>query len=1031
MLKHPQITSDRIKQFVQRELKSRAVLESAECGVEIDLGEGWRAVAPGFKWGPAYRRARYRVTGEIPDGWQGLEVGLAANKPNALPADGWPADETVEGLLYQEGVVVGALDWAHPYHRVSEKCPGAGRVVLEIETYARNLETTVHGREKPRTLKPETVRPFYLVAVDRDLVQLYYDVHFAQKLVEALDEAGPHRAIVLRALNDVCNLFTPGSRKSVAACRRSLKTTLESLADEAAHTVTALGHAHLDTAWLWPLDVTRLKMAHTTALQLNLIERFPEHVFVHSQASQYEWLEQDHPALFARVKAAVAKGAWEPVGSMWVEADCNLAGGESLVRQFLYGRRYFQEKLGVETRDMWLPDVFGYSAAIPQILVKFGIQAFLTQKLSWNQFNKIPHNTFWWQGIDGSRVWTHFPPADTYCANCEPKEIVESVKKYRDHGRCDRSAYVFGFGDGGGGPTEQHLEFLRRAQNAPGLPAIERRVKASRFFEKAAEESHDLMTWVGELYFELHRGTYTSQAADKRANRELEFLLRDAEWLSSFCPDHPNGYPQEELERAWKLVLLNQFHDIIPGSSVREVYQDSARDYAIARQIGERIVADRLAWLGNKLDREGMTRPVALFHNSVLPSQAELPWQEEEAPAALRTAGEKLPVQVVDDFGDRKLIFSAPFEASGAVTVGDLVDSPPHFYPRLKAASRRLENSELSVKFDGNGNIVSIQTLDDEPIEFVAPGKLANVFQLFDDHPLFWDAWDVDVFALETGRDLLKSESFEVVERGPVRAAVELTKRFGSSFLRQKVSLGPTPGIRFDTWIDWQEDEKMLKVAFPLFVLSPTAKFEIQFGHVDRPTHRNTSWDVARFEVCAQKWADLSQADYGAAVINTGKYGHDVLGDTLRLTLLRSPKAPDPTCDMGVHRFTYVLLPHYGSLNQSDVVHSAYAVNAPVRVLPLQPGVGARAELPRLVSCDDRNVVVETVKRAEDSDRLVVRLYECHGTRGRAALHGALPARRAWLADLNERPTKTLDVVEGAVVFPFGPFEIVTILLEL
>jgi alpha-mannosidase len=461
------------------------------------------------------------------------------------------------------------------------------------------------------------------------------------------------------------------------------------------------------------------------------------------------------------------------------------------------------------------------------------------------------------------------------------------------------------------------------------------------------------------------------------------------------------------------------------------VYQDSARDYAIARQIGERIVADRLAWLGNKLDREGMTRPVALFHNSVLPSQAELPWQEEEAPAALRTAGEKLPVQVVDDFGDRKLIFSAPFEASGAVTVGDLVDSPPHFYPRLKAASRRLENSELSVKFDGNGNIVSIQTLDDEPIEFVAPGKLANVFQLFDDHPLFWDAWDVDVFALETGRDLLKSESFEVVERGPVRAAVELTKRFGSSFLRQKVSLGPTPGIRFDTWIDWQEDEKMLKVAFPLFVLSPTAKFEIQFGHVDRPTHRNTSWDVARFEVCAQKWADLSQADYGAAVINTGKYGHDVLGDTLRLTLLRSPKAPDPTCDMGVHRFTYVLLPHYGSLNQSDVVHSAYAVNAPVRVLPLQPGVGARAELPRLVSCDDRNVVVETVKRAEDSDRLVVRLYECHGTRGRAALHGALPARRAWLADLNERPTKTLDVVEGAVVFPFGPFEIVTILLEL
>ncbi len=1025
MLKHPQITLDRARQFFERELRPRLVADWRELPAEFGDGRDWTPIEKGYRWGPAYRAGQYRVKVKVPKEWAGAEVALGYDKP-----DVWGTrDGMVEATVYDGAQAIGGLDYAHLACRLTDRAAGGEAWTLTLRTFAHNAETTVHLPERPRTPEPEEYRGFLLMALDPEVAGLAYDFAFVLNLVEAVAEDSPVRHVGLRALNDAVNQFDPQRRRTLAACRRTLRAAIEPLHEEVSHRVTALGHAHLDTAWLWPLDVTRLKMAHTTAVQLALAERYPEHVYVHSQASQYEWLEQDDPALFDRVKRAVRKGHWEPVGSMWVEADCNLTGPEALVRQFLYGRRYFKDRLGVETVDMWLPDVFGYSAALPQILTKFGIKAFLTQKMSWNQFNKIPHHTFWWQGIDGSRIWTHFPPADTYCGDCTPKEILASAQKFKDHGRSDRSLYLFGYGDGGGGPTERQLEYLRRAADAPGLPSFTRRTRAADFFHAAIAEGHDLCTWVGELYFELHRGTYTSQAANKRANRECEFLLRDADWLAAFL-DEPGEYPRAELERAWKLVLLNQFHDIIPGSSVREVYEDSARDYEEVRRIGGAIVAERLRRVGEAIDTSGLSRPVAVFHNSTVPVQAELPWGDEAVPGSLQMNEERLPVQLVEEFGERKLIFPTPHEALGAVAVGDLVEGGPYFVPRLKAAARKIESSEFAVRFDGNGNLTSVQTLDDRPIEFVAPGKLANVFQLFDDHPLFWDAWDVDVFSLETGVDLLRSESFEVVEKGPVRAAVELVKRFGDSTVRQRISVGPTPGIRFDTEVDWREAHKMLKVAFPLNVNATRAKFEIQFGHVERPTHRNTSWDLAQFEVCAQKWADVSEGGHGVALLNDGKYGHDVLGDTLRLTLLRSPKAPDPTCDMGRHRFTYVLLPHYDQVQHSDVVATAYGLNARPRVVRLAPGPGVAAEAPRFLSCDNRSLTLETVKRAEDSDDLVVRLYECHNTRGRATLQFAMPIRGAWLCDLNETRLEELPVADGAVEVEYKPFEILTLMVR-
>lgn len=1033
MLKHPSLTTRRIANFIAHDLQPAIVTRLAELTVEFcpepHLDEAtarekgpWQPVGAGMTWGPAYRMVWFRLKGEVP-AWEG-ELGLQ-------PIVG------IERTLWRENQPVIGLDWAHGTAPLSEPiaefAPWVGEpgetFEVYVQTHARNPQANSYP-PLPREAEPERVEGAWFVAVDRELQQLLFDVEFGASLLQGLDERSQAHATVLRALNAVANTYSASRRETIARCRKMLRDAFAGLDAELDHAVVPVGHAHLDTAWLWPLGITHLKMAHTAASQLALMERYPEYVFVHSQASQYEWVEREYPQLFERIRQAAQRGQWEPVGSMWVEADCNLAGGEALVRQFLYGRRYFEQKFGAVSSTVWIPDVFGYPASLPQIFRKSGMDTFLTQKMSWSQFNRFPHHTFWWQGIDGSRVWTHFPPTDTYVGSGEPAELLRGVQKHGEHARSDASLYVFGFGDGGGGPTERHIELLRRARQAGALPDVQMGKRAADFFTEAPRQSRDLAVWNGELYLEYHRGTLTSQAAVKRANRECEFLLRDAELLCCFRDDFPDQYPAERLERNWKIVLLNQFHDILPGSSVVEVYEEAARDYAEVRQDLSALIAESLARIGGKLNSHGFKRPYALFQNATVSTQGAIPWTEAEAPQALRTTDGATGVQLVEEFGERKLLFATPAAALGRVAIGNLVDEPASERPRLKARERRLESGEWQVRFDSHGNITSITSLEDPATDFIEPGALANMFQLFDDKPLFWDAWDIDAFTLETAVNLVRSESFEVVERGPVRVAVELVKRFGNSTLRQRISLGPTPGIRFDTWIDWQETHKMLKVAFPIQVNAARATYEIQFGAVERPTHANTSWDMARFEVCAHKWADVAENGHGVALLNDGKYGHDCRDNVMRLTLLRSPKTPDETCDMGIHRFTYVLLPHFDGYYQADVVAAAYALNSPLRSAPLEATAGVSEDLPRFVSCGSRHVVIESVKKAEDSTRLIVRLFEAHNTRGSAELSCLRSIKRAWLTDLMENPIATLDVTDGLVQFEYKPYEILTFMLE-
>jgi alpha-mannosidase len=1046
MLKHADLTLNRIGAFLFQTLKPaihpqrhslKIEVNDAAAVDQLQAEQGpWREVGKGFAYGPAYTTLWFRISGVVPPEFAGHPLAIIPELGGERTV--WKDNSPWCGVDVEHsdfGWLTGHSFSAGPESGRSDLAQGGERLSYTIQTYARNAQTTVHGKEAPRTETSETVDYAAVVTVNPEVKALFYDVEFSLGLLQTIAKTDPAYQNILRVLNDIVNNYQANAtgaaaRDNVARCRKAIRDLHASLGGELKHAIYPVGHAHLDTAWLWPIEITKKKMAHTTSTQLGLMERYPDYVFVHSQASQYEWLEKEYPALFARVQSAVNRGQWEPVGSMWVEADCNLTGGESLVRQFLYGRRYFRQKLGYETEDMWLPDVFGYSAALPQILAKFNIRYFLTQKISWNQFNKFPHHTFWWQGIDGTRVWSHFPPADTYNASAEPKEVTFSVHNYKDHGRADQSLYVYGFGDGGGGPTERHIELLKRGRLAPNYPEVNFGKRAIDFFREAKARSRDLQTWVGELYLELHRGTYTSQAANKKGNRHSEFLLRDAEWLASFSPGFPANYPKAELEAAWKLVLLNQFHDIIPGSSVREVYEDSDRDYAAIKATGDKIIDDCLRQLGAVLDTSAMSRPIALFQNATVPGTVFLPWNEDgPAPQSVKSAEETLPAQVVEVFGEKQLVFTTPLEALGTVAIAELSDTyaPPR--SRLKGSVRKLENDEIIVRFDAHGNITSILA-QEERTEFVVPGKLANLFQLFEDKPNFWSAWDIDAFALETGVDLIKSESFELVEKGPVRVAVEVVKKFGSSRIRQRISLGSGPGIRFDTDVDWHEEDRLLKVAFPIQVNAARATYEIQFGNVERPTHMNTSWEMAKFEVCAHKWVDLSEADLGVALINESKYGFDVRGNVIRMSLLRSPKAPDPLCDMGTHRFSYMLLPHFAPFRHADVVAQAYAFNAPVRFAHLEPHPGEVAALPPFISCENRNLVIETVKKAEDSNDLIVRLYECHNTRGRAEVHCAIPPKFAYLCDLEENVIDEIEVHGRVIPIDFKPFEIITLKIQ-
>jgi alpha-mannosidase len=678
---------------------------------------------------------------------------------------------------------------------------------------------------------------------------------------------------------------------------------------------------------------------------------------------------------------------------MWVESDGNLPGGEAVARQFVHGKRFFMDHFGIETKGVWLPDSFGYNAAYPQIAKLAGNEWFLTQKISWNQTNRFPHHTFWWEGIDGTRIFTHFPPVDTYNARFSGEEMSRAVRNYAEKGGASRSLAPFGWGDGGGGPTREIMERARRLADLEGSAKVVVE-HPDEFFAKAREEYPDAPVWVGELYLELHRATYTSQARTKQGNRRSEHLLREAELWATTAALHAPGYsyPYEKLDRLWKTVLLHQFHDILPGSSIAWVHREAEAEYArVAREL-QALTAEALAALGTGGPRVFNTSP-------------------RDRAEVIRTA-DGAPVYV-----------SVPASGSAPLTGA----RPPH---PVTVNGRVLDNGLVRVEVAEDGTLASVYDLRARREVLAEPG---NLLRLHTDLPNYWDAWDIDKHYRNRYTDLLDASSVTVVEQDPLIGAIRVERSFGKgSTITQTITLrAGSPRIDVETDIDWHETEKILKAAFPVDIRAPHSSAEIQFGHIQRPTHTNTSWEAARFEVSGHRWVHIGEPGYGVAVINDSTYGHDVTRTvredggtttTVRLSLVRAPRIPDPEADQGRHRLTYALLP---GARIEDAVAEGYALNLPLRVAD-----AAGAPEP-VVSVEGEGVTVEAVKLADDtSGDVVVRLYESRGGRATGVLRTGFPLAGAQITDLLERPLQDADRTGGGVAVALRPFQILTLRLK-
>ncbi len=1013
--------------------------------------DGWTMLTPGSYWAGRDQMFVLRADFSIPPDWD-----PAAPLALFLPLGEAGAFSHPEALVYIDGVPVGSTDRHHQEVPLEARLADGAAHTLALFGWTGN---TLREGAVGRLL----MRPCAVVQIDQPTRELIATARTALGVANALRDEQPEKWALLDALDtafralDTREPLEEGFYATVREARLALDAHIGEIeSTRTPVTVFAAGHAHIDVAWLWTLAQTRRKAARTFTTVVRLMEQFPEFRFTQSQPQLYDFVRTDHPALFEKIQALVAEGRWEVIGGMWIEADCNLTGAESLARQFLLGRGFFRHFFGVgaESPVLWLPDVFGYSAALPQLIKLAGLEYFFTIKIGWNQYNRLPYDSFWWQGIDGTRVLTHFSTtpenpdstgtqyASTYNAAATPAQIIATWRNFQQKDRAHTLLMSYGYGDGGGGPTREMLETIRRMERMPAVPQV-RPGKVIEFFDRLKDESGDtLPVWNGELYLEIHRGTYTTQSRIKRANRKAEFGLHDAEFLATLAALYAEDYdyPVYELHRAWEIVCLNQFHDILPGSSIGAVYDEALKQYELAQSVADYVRDEALKALAAQMGGDVLLiNPTSFPHSEIVRWENLLPQGKY-----LQTIdGRSVSTQ---KSGTGTLINTGSLPPY-SITALKVVDGSETVVYGVKASSRRLENDFLRVEFNSAGDITRIYDKRFER-DVLPDGAVANQFQLFEDRPVNWDAWDIDIFYDD--RMWTAEPSSEMrVEYGALRASMEIKRHVHNSTITQRITLNHDSALlRFDTEIDWHERHMLLKVAFPVNILASEATHEIQWGSVARPTHRNTRWDWARFETPAQKWVDLSEGDYGVALLNDCKYGHDVRDNLLRLTLLRAPTDPDPEADQGLHRFTYGLLPHGGDWRSGGVIPAAYALNDPLMVVSgAGSGTGSAASPAAstpagtatdsephsrlaLLELDRPNIVVETVKAAEDGSGIIVRLYESHRARGTVTLTLGFDVRAASITNLLEEEQERLKVVEHRkITLRFQPFQIITLRL--
>ncbi|MDQ0115785.1 alpha-mannosidase [Paenibacillus harenae] len=990
---------------------------------------------------------------DIPADWQ------STGSPYGLIVDGGGGGE---GMLRLNGIPYHGLDRNHTF--VPLHLDGAGgSPLVEIELYdpipepadPLNAQSTIHPPMPYMRLK--------LALVDKPIQSLLYSAQALFESILLLPEHDMKRMKLRDTLHETMDeaerqwdAGQPGEEWAPALELKLVEAArVYAALPEANGTMHMVGQSHIDIAWLWPVRETVRKVSRTFSTMNTLMKEYPDFVYTQSQPLLYAFAKEHYPELYEQVKQRVAEGRWELVGGMWVEPDLNIPSGESLVRQILHGQLFYKEEFGRTSNIEWLPDTFGYCASLPQLLKLAGVDYFMTTKLNWNDTNVFPYDLFHWVGIDGTSVVSYLNHGLN--EHTKPRDIHEHWQSYRHKDKLDELMLLYGHGDGGGGVTREMVELVERSSMMVDLP-ISSFSTAAEFFRRVGERKQSLPKWHGDLYLELHRGTYTTHARNKRNNRKAEVLYRDAEIWSQLA-GHALGTSErdasiaaEKLEEGWKLILLNQFHDIIPGTAIPETYETSASEYADVFRLGEDGLAASLRSLASAVAAEGEGLPYVVFNS--------LGWVRDEIVsitvderyrsfAAFDPNGERLPFDVMDDSelpGKVNFtILAKRIPAFGYTTVwlreeepalGAVLQGPPSG----TVFEDVWETEFYLIQFNEAGEI--IRWFDKlARRELIAAGEKGNELQLFFDKPLSWDAWDIDPRFDSQRASSARLISKEVALQGRTHDALRFKWQLGRSTVEQDIVLyHEQKRVDFHTKVDWKEEHRLLKVAFPVDIVASKATYEIPFGALERPTHTNTSWEQAQYEVCGHRWADLSEGGYGISLLNDCKYGYDIKGTTMRLSLLRSPRWPDVTADQGEHAFTYSLLPHEADWRSAQVVRRAAELNHPVRTMEATVGEAGRIKAgvtigvlpPKLamVEFESEHVLLDTIKKAERAEGTVYRMYESAGGRERVTVGLPQGVKEAFIVNLLEETLHKLDIQDGAVRLDFKPFEIISLYME-
>ena len=999
--------------------------------------DSWEVLKEGELWGGHREYFWFETTVTLPESFEGK---CAVYELKTGREGEWDATNP-QFSIFVNGKRIQGLDVNHREIILTESARGGERFRIVLSAFT--------GDHNFRLVMDSCVKVLH-----RSTEKYYYDVSVPYEVARLLPpESRDFRNIIL-TLNESLNLLDLRKEHS-PEYETSLKEAQEYIekefygkyTQESQEKIYCVGHTHIDVAWLWTLAVTEDKAVRSFSTVLELMKQYPEYIFMSSQPQLYKYVKKNAPEVYEQIRQRVKEGRWETEGGMFVEADCNLTSGESLVRQFLYGKKFFREEFGKDNEILWLPDVFGYSAALPQIMKKCGIRYFMTTKISWNEFNKMPYDTFMWEGIDGTRILTHFSPSrdynkaaveggtetehfTTYNAYINPSQVKGGWERYSQKYLNHEALMSFGYGDGGGGPVRDMLENQRRlARGIPGCPQTVMST-AGNFFHTLEDHVKDkkyLPVWVGELYLEYHRGTYTSMARNKKYNRRSEFLLENTELFSSMAKDLAGlPYPKQELEELWEIALRNQFHDIVPGSSIFEVYEDSKAEYEKLLDAGNKLLDKALLAVTEKVQTPQGS--LVVFNPNGMPGEGAVIF---DCPQGLVSPvlwdGEK--EQPVQRMGDGSLLaWLSEVPSKGYASYGlKEQEKPWEHSSSLKVSCHELENEFLRVALSEEGQITSIYDKEDQR-ELLKEGQRGNVLMTYEDRPHNYDAWDINHYYKEKSWELTEVQEIQVTEEGPVRVSLRIRRQYLDSVIEQTLSLcAGSRELRIQNEIDWREKKILLKSLFPVDIHTDEAVFEIQYGNVSRKTHYNTSWDFARFEVCMHKWMDVSENGYGVSILNDCKYGVSVHDGVIGVSMLKSATYPNPQADKEHHSFCFSIYPHRGDFREAGTIQKAYALNNPMRGIVKENHPGTLPGTYSALAVDVPNVIPEVVKEAEDGQGTVLRLYEAFNRRTRLKLHLGEGPWKAYLCNMLEENEKELRTEGNEVELELKPFEIATL----